>query len=131
MTTQPSSHLEHAALLASSDPFFLAHLLAPLIQSGRITRRDLAAKIVCPESRLVRLWLCRAPSLVSPAFREDIERIANYVGCDPTRLGTIVREASAIKALESTRESSQSVLLAARDRLPEEPNESTKSDEES
>lgn len=120
MTTDPSSQLERAARRASRDPFFLGYLFDPLTESGRTTRRDLAQRLKCPESQLVRLWLCRVPNNTAPAFREDVERIASYVACDPDRLAMVVREASAMKALGGTgADRSQSTLLAARDRLPD------------
>lgn len=113
------------------DSFFLGHLLAPLIESGRATRRGLAETLMCAESQLVRLWLCRTPNNTAPTFRGDIERIAGYVGCDAARLATIVREASVIKALtDAGADQAQSMLLAARDRMAEEIPESDESDEE-
>jgi len=118
MTTEPSNQLERAANRAARDPFFLGHLLDPLVESGCTTRRGLAARLKCHESQLARLWLCRVPKGTAPAFREDVERIASYVACDPARLAMIIREASAIKALgDAGSDRSQLTLLAARDRL--------------
>lgn len=119
-TPPPSSSsptLERAAQRAAADPFFLGHVLRSLTESGRTSPAVLADRLGCSPSQLQRLWMCRRPAETGTAFRQEVERIAAFVGCDAVALAQMIREASAVGALKSMPvPASRSVLLAARDR---------------
>lgn len=115
----PNPTLERAAQRAATDPFFLGHLLSHLTESDRVSCEVLAGRLRCSPSQLQRLWMCRRPAETGTAFRQEVERIAAFVGCDAVALGQTIREAGAVAALKSApAHTSRSVLLAARDRPP-------------
>jgi hypothetical protein len=114
--TAPTA-LEMAIAKASGDPFFLAHLLT-FLSPGR-SLGDAARRLNCDPAQITKLLLCRCPREDSPAFRQDVEKIAGAVGCDPLDLAQMVREAAAKKALSAGNSNVAGSLLAARDRLAE------------
>ncbi len=117
MTDHPSIIMERAAQRAAADSFFLGHLLNRFTDSGGLSRDALAARLRCSVDRLVRLWMCKAPPETGASFRQDVERIAAFVGCDGVALAQAIREASALSALRSgSGTDPKTVLLAARDR---------------
>lgn len=119
LSNPPNPTLERAAQRAATDPFFLGHLLSHLTESGRVSPGVLAGRLGCSPSQLQRLWTCRRPTETGTAFRQEVERIAAFVGCDALALGQTIREAGAVVALTSRpAPTSHTVLLAARDRLP-------------
>lgn len=118
MTEQHQQGLANAAARAANDPFFLGCLLEAIIGSGRATRESLASMLGLRAAQLFELYLCRAPRAEAPAFREDVTRIAGFVGCDSTALARLVREASSLHSLRGAgSQQTSSFLLAARDRI--------------
>lgn len=117
----PNPIIERAAQRAAADAFFLGHLLSRVVGSGRQSRETLAGRLGCSTNQLDRLWLCRVPLETGASFRQDVERIAAFVGCDAVGLAQVIREASALAALRSVPASGpKTVLLAARDRPQED-----------
>lgn len=119
MSNTGATAFQMAAKKASADPFFLAHLLTFVAAGGGLGH--VANRLRCDATQVIRLALCRCPREDSVGFRQDIEKIAGFIGCDPLALAQMVREAAAKKALSSGNAISASSLLAARDRLPEPP----------
>lgn len=121
MTDHPTIIMERAAQRAAADSFFLGHLLSRFADSRRLSRGALAARLRCSVDRLARLWLCRAPQETGASFRQDVDRIAAFAGCDAVALAQAIREASALSALRSgSGTDPKTVLLAARDRPRED-----------
>jgi hypothetical protein len=113
----PNPIMRQAARRAAADTFFLGHVLSHLTGAGRTSPEALAARLRCTPAQLQRLWMCRRPAETGVAFRQEVERIAVFVGCDAIALAQAIREADAVGALKVLpAPSSRSVLLAARDR---------------
>jgi hypothetical protein len=53
-------------------------------------------------------------------FAGRVRRIAEYAGCDPARLANLLRAVNLAEAMETA---APSALLAARDRISEEPSD--------
>ena len=81
----------------------------------------LAEFLGCATGDLPRLALCRRPDPESGGFRAGVEEIAAYAGVDATRLGGLLREVDAMSALAGSGAADRGLLMAARDRLDEEP----------
>ncbi len=109
---QPS--LEHLAALARTRASLLAGLLADYQEQEHLSNEKLAALLTCEVSTLARLALCRRPR-PAPQFRQDVERIAHYVGANPRQLGELIRQMEARLELQRTSVINSSSLLAARD----------------
>jgi transcriptional regulator with XRE-family HTH domain len=122
----PNHLLRHAAQRALQHPFFLAADLEDFRQQRGMQEADLARFLQCTHQTLPRLALCRRPNPESPAFYSDIQRIASALGVDPTSLVRLIREVTALRALQesgpaASTETGRGLLLAARDAEPEEP----------
>jgi hypothetical protein len=94
-----------------------------------IDEEDLAVLLGCSPEQIFRLALCRRPDIRT--FRQDVERVAAYVGANALRLAEMLREVDAWTALQettadSTLQPGSGLLMAARDR--EEPAEEADSD---
>lgn len=119
MSNAPHDSLQRAAAKASLDPFFLGHLLAFDSKGSRRSDAEIAKRLKCDAAQIARLALCRCPREDAAWFRKDIEKIADFVGCDVSRLAQMVRESASLRALARTSGVRQAnTLLAARDRLP-------------
>ena len=114
------SLLRRAAARAAGRAFFLASALLPYAEIEGLDDAALAEWLGCRPDDLPRLLLCRRPRPEPPAFRADVERIAEAFGLSAPTLAEVVRQADALQAL---REAGPSVgrgwLAAARDREPE------------
>jgi hypothetical protein len=119
MSDTASTALQMAVAKASADPFFLAHILSFVAPDGSLS--EVARQLHCDPAKMTKLALCRCPREDAPEFRQDIEKIAGFVGCDSRALAQVVRDAAAKKALSRGNSNSASSLMAARDRLPEPP----------
>ncbi len=121
MTDRPNIIMERAAQRAAADSFFVGHVLSRLTDPGRLSREELATRLRCSVDRLARLWMCKAPPETGASFRQDVERIAAFAGCDAVALAQAIREASALSALRhGSGTDPKTVLLAARDRPRED-----------
>jgi len=113
---------QRAGEKARLDPFFLGHLLSRLRKRAGRVQADLANRLNCDLTQINRLFLCRSPREDAVGFRQDVEKIAAYVGCDAFLIAQIVREANTAKALTAGGPArTANTLLAARDRLPKKP----------
>ena len=112
--------LRRFAARVESDCFFIGHSLSKFRTARSLTEAQLAAFLECNASSLPRLAACRKPDGVPPAFRNDVEKIANYCQCSPVRLAALLREVMVLGQVVSGRPDADSnaMLLAARDRLP-------------
>ena len=92
----------------------LAGLLFAYQEQEGLDESGLAAFLGCAVVALPKLALCRRPRAQTPAFRADVERIAQYAGADAARLVKLIRAVEARAALQHAAEASP-LLLAARD----------------
>jgi hypothetical protein len=51
----------------------------------------LAAWLRMPAAQLPRLSLCRRPDIAGPEVSDQVAAIAEYTGCDPDRLMSLLR----------------------------------------
>lgn len=93
----------------------LAGLLFAYQEQEELDESGLAAFLGCDAAGLPRLALCRRPHSQTPAFRADIERIAQYAGANPLQLVKLIRAVEARAALQHAAEAPSPMLLAARD----------------
>jgi hypothetical protein len=121
MTKADDSNLQWLVQRASSDAFFLGSALAEYQAAHGIAARKLAKILQCTPKGVARLALCRWPRDHEARFREDLEHIAKFAGCDAERLVQVLREVDAIASLRGEgNEGSQGLLMAARDRRSHE-----------
>ena len=111
---------DHAARRASSRVFFLGSVLAAYTQIEGLDDSALADLLGCRPAILPALRLCRRPTTDAPAFRSDVEQIAERFGADPVRLAEVVRRVDALEALRgASADGEVAYLAAARDREDE------------
>ena len=118
-----SERIDALARRVRDDPFFLASALQDYARSERLDRQALADVLACPVEALAPLGLCRRPRPDPPLFRRDVDRIAARFGADAEALAEIVRRADALDALRRTAAGERGLLMAARDREEDEPEE--------
>ena len=112
--------LDRLADKASADPFFLGHLLSRYAEFHRLDDAALAARLGCPADQLATVRLCRAPRVDAAGFQEDIRSVAGRFGLnrdaliDAARYGQVTLKPADPEAV------GPDVLLAARDRTPED-----------
>lgn len=106
---------------ASNDAFFLGHALRHYKTIHHMDDKALAKWLGCKPDGLERLALCRCPSDSTSTFQSDVERIATFSSCSAERLLRLLREVAAITSLAqaSNEFSTETMLMAARDRRPE------------
>ncbi len=100
---------------ARKDDFFLGKTLAEYQSSNALADDDLAKNLRCTPEALDLLALCRCPDDGLDSFRDDVRKIAAFVGCDATVLVLVLREVAATRALRGASED-RGLLMAARDR---------------
>ncbi|HLW00262.1 MAG TPA: hypothetical protein VKT82_16465 [Ktedonobacterales bacterium] len=113
-----NDHMPSLARLAQGArerPTLLAGLLFAYQQQEGLDEQKLAAFLGCDDAALPKLALCRRPRQQIPAFREDIERIAQYAGVNPLSLMKLVRAVETRAALQHAADVPPPLLLAARD----------------
>ena len=110
--------LARAAMRAGRDRYFVGWYLAQFAEMHEMQPTVLATFLECAPDRVPSLALCRAPLSDATAYREDVKHIAAFVGANPARLVSLLREVSAVHALRgaSMVAEGQSSLMAARDR---------------
>ena len=106
--------------LASRDPFYLGWYLARYSEMMAVDIADVAGELGCLPEVMNTMSLCRAPRTEPPHFREDVEAVANRFQVRADRLANMVRHVQA--------STDEAVLLAARDRGPENEPDQTESD---
>ncbi len=107
--------LARLARSARERPTLLASLLFAYQEQEGLDESGLAAFLGCDADALPKLALCRRPRQQIPAFREDIERIAQYAGVNPLSLMKLVRAVETRAALQQAADVPSPLLLAARD----------------
>ena len=122
MKNKPSADLmEQLASRTSNDIFFLGNIIAEFKALNKLTALDIAVFLKCTPGALKRLALCRLPDDRDERFRDDINRISDYVKCNADKLIALIRQVNTLRALrgENANHDSSSLLMAARDRRPE------------
>lgn len=109
-----SPSLDRLALLAQGRPNLLAGPLALYKEQEKLDDQQLAAMLGCEPAALLRLALCERPR-PAPYFRQDVERIANYIHADMMQLAMLIRAAESREALRQKPNATSPTLLAARD----------------
>src|SRR5437660_856386 len=94
--------LVQAAARIGKDPFFLGSCLAEFREIRGLHTDGVAQFLECVPGVLPRLSLCRVPRQKPAAFREDVARIAAFVGANAARLASMLREVSAVRALRAS-----------------------------
>jgi hypothetical protein len=113
--------LESAARRAQCETWTLGWSLSRLAELEGTSCRELAAELNCDAATVEWLFLCRSPS--TERFAQDVEQIASRFSLDVKRLAGLVRRADAVAALAApTHDASESMLLAARDRVDDKDN---------
>lgn len=119
--TNPS-WIPRAAALSASHSWSLGAVFAEYSRLEGRTLDEVAATLGCNMDTLGWLSLCRRPS--SERFSEDLQVIVKRFPVDTIRLSEIIRRVAAIEALRkgktSADDTTESLLLAARDRDDEE-----------
>lgn len=106
--------LDRLAILARERPNLLAGPLHLYKEQEGLNDQQLAASLGCELAALPRLALCERPRS-APHFREDVERIADYIHADTLQLAMVIRAAETREALSSPPAPARPALLAARD----------------
>ncbi len=106
--------LERLAILARERSNLLAGPLHLYQEQEGLNDEQLAALLGCDTSVLHRLALCERPR-PAPHYREDVERIAEYIRADMLQLARVIRAAETREALSSQPGTFRPGLLAARD----------------
>jgi hypothetical protein len=104
--------------MAEARPAFVASALAAYRNLRQIDNAALATELGCTEAGLSRLALCRRPDGDGAMFRTEVERIAQHAGCRAETLARLLRAASVAEKMQTA---APGTLLAARDRISEEP----------
>src|SRR5690348_11899280 len=114
-----------AAERAAAEPAFFAHALREYRAMYGLSLRSLATRIGCNIDDVTRLALCRRPDLSAPKWREELDKIANYVHIDPQLLLQLLREVEALTVMRTVPSTSKAfpkhqpgLLAAARLRKP-------------
>lgn len=86
-----AAHLTPLARLAEQRPEYCAYLLRAYLDAHpAVTLDDLARQLACPPGQLWKLWLCLRPG---EGWERDVDRIAQYIGCDRSALALLLRDA--------------------------------------
>lgn len=109
--------LWRAARRAADRPFFLASALLAYARAERLDMDALARWLGCEPAALPLLLLCRRPAGDSPAFRSEVQHLAERFGLDAARLAEAIRLADALGKLGQAAD--HHLLAAARDRADE------------
>src|SRR5437879_4078179 len=98
MMNNENPSLERLALLAQGRPNLLAVSLSLYKEQEGLDDQQLATLLGCAIEALPRLALCERPR-PAPHFREDVERIADYIHADIMQLAMVIRAAESREAL--------------------------------
>lgn len=104
------------------EDFFLASALADYARTEHLDEQSLAGALDCSEEDLVSLRLCRRPRPQPESFRREVNRIASRFGTRADVLAEVVRRSDALRTMRArSTEETSGTLMAARDRLQENP----------
>jgi hypothetical protein len=106
---------------AAERPLFIAGDLLLYGSLNGMAATSVSSYLNCTLNGFYRLGLCKKPDSLSPSFRSQVEKIAFYVGAHPQRLGSLLREADSVRAMQAVNPSQLSspvagFLMAARDK---------------
>ena len=124
---QRLASLRRAADRVSTNRSFMAYLLARWGEIKGLSWSEAAERIGCTDDTIHRLAFCRRPDPSADRFADNVEHIAYYARIDPGVLARLVRQVDAIQALRETRPlrdasaAEARILMAALDRLEDEP----------
>ncbi len=121
--------LDRLARLAQARPHLLAGPLAHYQEQEGLDDHQLAQHLGCETEVLARLALCERPRQPTPYFRQDIQRIADYLHVDTLQLAMLIRAIEARETLRQTPIATRPTLLAARDHEDEEASHPQNKDE--
>lgn len=121
-----SDPLKRLARRAEKDRKFLAFVLAEYAQSEGLDDAGLARALGCTEETLTGVRLCRPPRAEAADFRADVREIADYFSLDAVRLAEVIRQGEVFQLLREGGGGGPGFLMAARDRLEEEPPDTEK-----
>jgi hypothetical protein len=114
-----------AARRAALDPYFLAFALHQYAEQHEMDEAALAAALGATPETLAHARLCRTPRTDDPAGCDGVSRIAVKFGLNEAELLKAVRAGEVAvahrAAAERGRPETAAPMLAARDRLPDEP----------
>jgi hypothetical protein len=117
--TNRENWLESAARRAQRETWTLGRKLSRLAELENTSNYELAAELHCEAATVQWLFLCRSPT--GERFAEDVQQIASRFSLDVNRLAGLIRRADAVTTLAvSGHDSSEGILLAARDRENDE-----------
>lgn len=85
--------LSRAVRWAGSAPQCVGWSLAAYQREHGLDDAAVAAWLGCPLWQLPRLALCSRPVVGSQTFCAEVERLAQYVSCDPNRLASLIAAA--------------------------------------
>jgi len=106
------------AARAESSPAFIASDLARVRHVGKAGEHLLSDWLSLDDERLALLALCRSPRR-DEGFRDDVQRIAEYLSLDELRLASLIRLTDALRAFSTAptaaHETPDALLAAARD----------------
>lgn len=105
------------------DDFFLASALALYARTEQLGDQSLAEVLGCDVEALNLLRICRRPRTDDVGFRQDLQRISNHFDVQIGILAEAIRRAEALSALRQGTSNQRGLMMAARDRIDEEPTE--------
>ncbi len=106
--------IDRLAMRARKNAHLLAGPIALYKEQEGLDDQQLAALLQCEVESLSRLVLCERPR-EAPHFREDVERIAQYIHADTMQLALVIRAAESRYTLSQQPGTTTPMLLAARD----------------
>ena len=132
----PIDLLKHAAKRASTHPFFFAGYLDRFRLHRGMQEDDLADFLGCSVELLPKIALCRQPDPEDSNFHSDVHKIADAFGVHVDRLVQLIREVDSLKAIGGAASfleqiTLQGLMMAARDRDTEEPDQEEPEDRDS
>jgi hypothetical protein len=131
MEKRPTEHLKAEAQRrlverAREDAFFVGRALAVYQKLNDLGDQQLAQWLECSKTDFTRLALCRLPGDRENGFQQNVRKIAAFAVCNPDRLVQLLREVASWEALqEESTELADGFLLAARDRKPDDDDDSS------
>lgn len=122
-----------AAAMAEHNPRLTGWALSRYVEIMDIDHLQLAEELGCSMENLARLALCGRPTRDTATYTADIDRIAAHTGVDPYTLAEVFAAVENDTRLHRIRPAaSPGMLMAARDRQPEDPSaEQSPANEES
>lgn len=106
--------IDRLAMRARKHPQLLAGPITLYKEQEGLDDQQLAVLLQCEVESLSKLSLCERPR-EAPHFREDVERIAQYIHANSIQLALVIRAAESRYALSQQPGTTTPTILAARD----------------